>query len=120
MNKQDIGPCALPKNLNPFKTVKACLLNGTGIPGIQQHISTLIGNHAVVEQHAAISTRHQHVIKQALTHLEECQGKMQQQEHIILSANSLRQATDILGEITGRIYYDELLDTIFKKFCVGK
>ena len=120
MNKQDIGPCALPENLNPFTAVKACLLNGTGLPDIQQHISHLIGTHAMVQQHAAISTRHQHAIKQALAHLEECHKKLKVVEHIILGANSLRQATDIIGEITGRIYYDELLDMIFKKFCVGK
>jgi tRNA modification GTPase len=120
VNKQDIGQSALPENLNPFKAVKTCLLNGTGIADIQQNIASLIGTHAVVEQHAAISTRHQHAITQAITYLEDCQEKLANPEHIILSANSLRQATDVIGEITGRIYFDELLDTIFKKFCVGK
>lgn len=37
-----------------------------------------------------------------------------------LLAESLRQAADTLGEITGRISADELLGRIFSSFCIGK
>jgi tRNA U34 5-carboxymethylaminomethyl modifying GTPase MnmE/TrmE len=32
----------------------------------------------------------------------------------------LREAAEALGRITGRIFSDDLLDTVFARFCVGK
>ena len=35
-------------------------------------------------------------------------------------AIDIKKAWDLLGEITGESYQDELLDTLFSKFCLGK
>ena len=35
-------------------------------------------------------------------------------------AMDIRQALHHLGEITGEIYTDDLLDSIFGRFCIGK
>ena len=35
-------------------------------------------------------------------------------------ASRLREALAALGEVTGRSVDDDLLDRIFRKFCVGK
>lgn len=35
-------------------------------------------------------------------------------------AIELREALDHLGHITGEVYTDEILDQIFRKFCIGK
>ena len=32
----------------------------------------------------------------------------------------LRDCFDILGEITGKTYNDEIIDNLFERFCVGK
>ena len=37
-----------------------------------------------------------------------------------LRAEDLRQAADALGRITGRIDVEDLLDVIFRDFCIGK
>ena len=37
-----------------------------------------------------------------------------------LLAMDIRQALHHLGEITGEITTDDLLDNIFSKFCIGK
>ena len=37
-----------------------------------------------------------------------------------LVAEDLRQAHEILGEITGVVRSDEILGEIFSKFCMGK
>jgi len=39
---------------------------------------------------------------------------------LVLAANELRVAAEALGRITGRCYSEDLLDTIFSRFCVGK
>ena len=35
-------------------------------------------------------------------------------------AIDIKKAWDLLGEITGESYQDELLDILFSKFCLGK
>jgi tRNA modification GTPase len=37
-----------------------------------------------------------------------------------LRAEELRRATDSLGRITGRVDVEDLLDVIFREFCIGK
>ena len=37
-----------------------------------------------------------------------------------LAAEELRRAADELGRITGRIDIEDMLDAIFRDFCIGK
>ncbi len=37
-----------------------------------------------------------------------------------LLAGELRLALDAIGEVTGRVYTDDVLDRVFSKFCIGK
>jgi tRNA modification GTPase len=37
-----------------------------------------------------------------------------------LRAEELRHATDALGRLTGRVDVEDLLDVIFRDFCIGK
>jgi tRNA modification GTPase len=57
------------------------------------------------------------------TNLEECSGflaKALEQPAPELMAQELRFAINALGRITGRVNADDLLDVIFKDFCIGK
>ncbi len=42
------------------------------------------------------------------------------EQEIDLKVENLRLATDAIGSITGRVYFNELLDEIFSSFCLGK
>jgi tRNA modification GTPase len=37
-----------------------------------------------------------------------------------LLALALREALEQIGEMTGAVYTDDLLDRIFSRFCIGK
>jgi tRNA modification GTPase len=37
-----------------------------------------------------------------------------------LKAEELRRATDALGRVSGRVGVEDLLDVIFREFCIGK
>lgn len=56
-------------------------------------------------------------------HLEECRKYMElalSQGQPELMAQELRFAVNALGRITGRVDVEDLLDVIFKDFCIGK
>lgn len=73
---------------------------------------------SVGEAPLATRARHRH-------YLEDCVSGLTQaveSEHLPgeLRAEDLRRAADALGRITGRIDVEDLLDVIFRDFCIGK
>ena len=64
--------------------------------------------------------RHKAAIERALTSVEEALGAARDGLPIELAAVDLRAAAAALGEITGETASEDLLDTIFGRFCIGK
>ncbi|MDY0872153.1 tRNA uridine-5-carboxymethylaminomethyl(34) synthesis GTPase MnmE [Dongia rigui] len=55
--------------------------------------------------------------------LERCLGALRRGLHapvVELKAEDLRLAVQALGRITGRVEVDDVLDLIFREFCIGK
>lgn len=42
------------------------------------------------------------------------------EEELVCAAEELRQALQSLGHITGKVGVTDILDVIFKDFCIGK
>lgn len=42
------------------------------------------------------------------------------QADVVLAAEELRQAAGALGRITGRVDVEEVLEVVFREFCIGK
>ncbi|XP_035503228.1 tRNA modification GTPase GTPBP3, mitochondrial isoform X2 [Scophthalmus maximus] len=58
-------------------------------------------------------------------HLQQCVAALAQYKHyrnidLALAAEGVRLALTSLGRITGRVGAEEILDIIFKDFCIGK
>ena len=66
------------------------------------------------------SARHQQKISQALESLSEAREKLGLPDQVELVGYDLREAVNALEEITGRIYTEDILESIFASFCVGK
>ncbi len=66
----------------------------------------------------AIVTRERHraLLSEALSHLERFSIKAP----LELSCEELRRAALSIGKITGKIVVDDVLDVVFKRFCIGK
>ncbi|MEP4770082.1 MAG: tRNA uridine-5-carboxymethylaminomethyl(34) synthesis GTPase MnmE [Roseibium sp.] len=66
----------------------------------------------------ATRERHRHYLNDCLEGLRQAVAA----DHLPaeLRAEDLRRAADALGRITGRIDVEDLLDVIFRDFCVGK
>lgn len=60
------------------------------------------------------------LIKIALSHIENALANVDKSIPVDMIAIDIKAAWDTLGEITGESYQEELLDTLFSKFCLGK
>ncbi len=122
LNKTDLGRCA---HIDPrlyADLISACLIRQEGLSEIRRSISQRLGAISGRPAQAVIAERHRQIllvvseeILSALSLLET--GR---EEVLIPCALHLRTALESLGTITGKTYYDALLDSIFSRFCIGK
>lgn len=66
------------------------------------------------------NARHMEALQKTRTAVEATQSLMLQSGNSELLAFEIKQALYYLGEITGEVTTDDLLDSIFSKFCIGK
>jgi tRNA modification GTPase len=73
---------------------------------------------ARVRGEAPIVTRERHrgAVRQAIAAVERAVRRSEAE----LAAEDLRQATNALGRVTGRIDVESVLDVVFREFCIGK
>lgn len=73
------------------------------------------------EGEVAVSERHRRCLAEARGQLVEAVASLEcGGDGLVPAASSLATAARALGEITGRVWSGDLLDSIFSRFCVGK
>ena len=70
----------------------------------------------ITASHAARSVHH---LQRTLQHLHEASTSVARRQHELV-ALELREALAELGDLTGAVFTDDLLDRIFSRFCIGK
>ncbi|MDV5122070.1 MAG: hypothetical protein R2549_08440, partial [Candidatus Scalindua sp.] len=60
------------------------------------------------------------VFDRALDILEQISDSLNEGIGYELVAIDLRKALDTIGEVTGEVLTDDILDRIFSEFCIGK
>ena len=123
-NKADIAP--LPQNLElaDNRPVSVSAKTGEGLAGLYAAIASAIQGQAVFAEHdlsAAIGTQRQKkLVDASAASLEEALALARREEPLDLVAPLLREAVNALGEITGEVSTADILEEMFKRFCVGK
>lgn len=122
INKTDLGLKVQEKDLSGFVVIKSQLINGNGVTEIKKQIVDLLGLTYSGQPRAVISERHKKILQRSYTDIKESINILEsgEEEGIVLAVSRLRIAVEILGQITGRIYHNELLNSIFSRFCIGK
>ena len=113
VNKIDLQP-AQAVGVVPLSTK-----SGMGLPELLARLQRSAG--LVMEQGQAAApplTRVRH--REALGDAEAALGRALGAHEVALAAEDLRLAMRALGRITGTVRIDELLDVIFRDFCIGK
>jgi tRNA modification GTPase len=96
------------------------LKTGDGIFMLQQMLQQKVQHKLESQGDAPALTRprHRHALGEALAHLRH--GLDAPAGHPELLAEDLRLAMRAIGRITGRVDVEELLDFVFRDFCIGK
>lgn len=66
------------------------------------------------------NARHYHALQQILSSLQDIRAGLDNQLSGDLLALDIRRCLHYVGEITGEVSNEDLLDYIFSKFCIGK
>ena len=95
--------------------------NKTGIEDLKLHILRKVNLHSINTDDVLVSN---------IRHLEALQKTEESLNRVLINidnpitsdflASDIKQALYYLGEITGQVTTDDLLETIFSKFCIGK
>lgn len=115
-NKADLaGP--VPAVIDGVESLPVSALLGSGIDAIRSWLSVELMRR-MGNQEAPVFTRERHreALGKCLEALEACSSSMAPE----ILAEHCRHAAFALGRITGSIGVEDLLDLIFKDFCIGK
>jgi tRNA modification GTPase len=94
-------------------------LTGQGIDELKQSLVERARKQASRGSAPSLS-RCRHHVDSCIKHLRQAHDIALNQDPPELLAVELRSALEDLGEMTGAVYTDELLDRIFSRFCIGK
>lgn len=102
-------------------TIRLSAKTGEGIRTLVATLSRSVDATAAYRGEAIVTNqRHYHALCEALTALDAALDGLQHGLTSELLSEDIRAAINHLGEITGEITSDDILQNIFSKFCVGK
>ena len=119
-NKSDKNTAA-PYEIEGLRHIQISALLKTGMQTLENELVKLVDLAALESGQSIVSNlRHAEALQNAATALEKVLNGIDNPITSDFLAIDIKQALYHLGEITGSISTDDLLDNIFSKFCIGK
>lgn len=118
LNKGD-----LPENSDwkDFHGVRISCLTGEGLPELQKEILARITKQNLKpESPVAINTRHRDCLRRALESCDRATTAQAEGVSPEYAAIHLNEALGAVGEVIGVVDVEQILDSVFNQFCIGK
>ncbi len=127
VNKADLvpggGKAAERSPAGVERTIAVSAMTGEGLAGLREKIFEFTANgeaSGVMRERIALNIRQGIALRRAEEALERLAGELGEGSPAEILSLELREALDACGEVTGRAATEDILDTIFSKFCIGK
>ncbi len=123
VNKIDLPGKLEQAELREFSTMvrRISVLENNGIERLKQSLVCLFSQKSRGHHPLYISNiRHIILLERILQHLTKASGYLQDGQSLDFLLVPLQEAWNDFGEITGSAYSQDILDSIFKRFCIGK
>ena len=126
LNKADLNS-VLNENDNIFEDIteniiKISALNGDGLEKLYSLISKMFSLEETNVDNDVIITnlRHKNLISKAIGNVKKAKDTVEKNMPIDIIAIFVKDILEDLGNITGEIVTDDIINEIFSKFCLGK
>jgi tRNA modification GTPase len=118
LNKSDLPENSDWKNFNGLRI--SCL-TGEGLAELQKQIlARVTAQNLRPESAVAINTRHRDCLRRALESCDRARAAMRQALSSEYVAVDLKEALHAVGEVIGTVDVEQILDSVFGQFCIGK
>ncbi|MEQ8266141.1 MAG: tRNA uridine-5-carboxymethylaminomethyl(34) synthesis GTPase MnmE [Parvibaculum sp.] len=115
VNKVDLGAAV------PDGVIGISALTGEGIDALEAALAACVGSAYEAREHPVITrARHREGLSDCAASLARAEAALKAGRAAELVAEDLRLAARALGRLTGRVDVEDLLDVIFRDFCIGK
>ncbi len=121
VTKCDLPPSGLLEIPSGMPHVSVSARTGEGLEMLKRMLAEKLSVTEETYGQPIVSLRHVTELRAAVGQCREaCATLIVGEQGLVLAAGHLREAAEALGRMIGRIYTEDLLDTIFSRFCVGK
>lgn len=121
--KSQVDLTELQSLVGDSRIIKTSMTEHTGVDQLSQAIAKLFFNEGVESNQNTVmvtNARHIGLLRQADSALDDVLKGLADGMPVDLVQIDLRRSWDLLGQITGDSYQDELIDQLFSQFCLGK
>ena len=118
LNKSDLPE---DSDWNNFTALRVSCMTGEGLPELQKEILARITKQNLrPESTVAINARHRDCLRRALESCDRAGTALGQRLSPEYVAVDLNEALRAVGEVIGVVDVEQILDSVFGQFCVGK
>ena len=122
LNKNDLPAQLGQADMHGNQAVPVSCVSGDGVEALKDAIRTSVWDGEITSEmlEVMVNSRHQEALNRAKTSLQASLDQLRAGAVLDLVAVDLRIATNAIGEIVGKTTTEDLLDSIFSTFCIGK
>ena len=123
LNKSDLVTVRPPLNGFPgFTSLAVSALKGQGIEALEAALTGLADQfqETLGDEFVSINARHALALSEVKAALEDALANLAARGPVELLASDLRTALDGVGQISGKVDNERMLDQLFLTFCIGK
>lgn len=122
LNKNDLERKIELEKLKEYNLVSTNTNNLEGIDNLKDKIKEMFNLEQIStkDYNYLTNVRQISLAKNAYKKLIDVENALKENLPVDMIEIDLRDCFDILGEITGKTYSDEIIDNLFERFCVGK
>ena len=118
LNKSDLPEHSDWKD---FSALRISCLTGEGLPELQKEIlGQITKQNLKPESPLAINTRHRDCLRRALESIDRATAEHAEGLSPEYAAIHLNEALRSVGEVIGAVDVEQILDSVFTQFCIGK
>jgi tRNA modification GTPase len=101
--------------------LRICCLTENGLRGLEEKIlETITQGNLRAQSAVAINTRHRDCLRRALDSCDRARDAMSDTPALEFIAVDLHAALHAVGEVIGEVGTEDILDSVFSQFCIGK